>query len=117
MADPFTLEREAIAAELTAAGVANVSLDRGQAPPFVLVGGPTGPATPPRALGLWPCTIPVTVIALPPGDTANSAWMLEQVTTILRTLGWSGFTPTQWGDEQLPAYQLTYARSVPNPDC
>ena len=112
----FQTERELLAGKLTAAGVECVSLDRGQAPPMVLVGTPTGTGEN-VGLGAWRCTYPITVVQLPPGDTANTVWMLDQVELILSTLGLAPFRPVAWGDEQIPAYQLTYTRDVPNPDC
>ena len=112
----FDAERDTIAGKLTAAGVDTVSLDRGQAPPFVLVGMPTGTGEP-IGVGRWRCTIPITVVQLPPGDSTNASWMLDQVQTILLTLGLAPFRPTTWGDEQIPAYQVTYVRDVPNPNC
>ncbi len=112
----FQVERELIAGKLIAAGVDCVSLDRGQAPPFVLVGMPTGTGRG-GSPGAWPCEFPITVVQLPPGDSVNAAWMLDQVELILTTLGLAPFRPTVWGNEQIPAYQLTYPRSVPNPTC
>jgi hypothetical protein len=111
----FQTDREQVAAALTAAGVEAVSLDRGQAPPLVLVGMPSG--TGKGNAGQWETTVPITVVGNPPGDTVNAGWMLEQVQTILLTLGMAAFRPVTYGDEQLPAMQLTYTRNVPNPNC
>lgn len=111
----FQLDRESIAAALELAGVECVSLDRGQAPPMVLVGVQTGTGA--GNAGRWETTVPVTVVGNAPGDTVNAAWMLDQVQTILLALGMAAFRPTTYGDDQRPAMQLTYTRNVPNPNC
>lgn len=116
MADPFTAEREAIAARLTAAGVERVALDRGQAPPFVVVGVPTGTGEP-IGLGAWRAEYPVHVVYLAPGDRTAAGWGLEQVTAALGALGLAAFRPVTYGDDQLPAFQLVVRRDVPNPNC
>jgi hypothetical protein len=112
----FDTERQAIAASLIAAGVEAVSLDRGQAPPFVLVGMPAGTGRT-VGLGAWQCEFPISVVWLPPGDTVNTSWALDQLQAILGALGLAPFRTVTFGDEQHPAYQLTYTRDVPNPAC
>lgn len=111
----FQDDRVAIATALQLAGVECVSLDRGQAPPMVLVGIPSGTGN--GNAGRWETTLPITVVGNPPGDTNNAAWMLDQVQAILLVLGMAAFRPVTYGDEQLPALQLTYTRNVPNPNC
>ncbi len=111
----FQTDREAVAAQLAAAGVEAVSLDRGQAPPFVLVGMPTGTGA--GNAGRWETTLPITVVGNPPGDSVNAAWILDQLQAILLALGMAAFRPVTYGDEQAPAMQLTYTRNVPNPNC
>lgn len=111
----FADDRAAVAATLTTAGVEAVSLDRGQAPPMVLVGIHAG--TGKGNVGLWETTLPITIVGNPPGDSVNAGWQLDQLQAILGALGLAAWRPISWGDEQLPAIQLTYTRNVPNPNC
>jgi hypothetical protein len=112
----FSVDRQDVAAALATGGVEAVTLDRGQAPPLVLVGVPscTG-RTPSR--GLWETTLPITVVGNAPGDTIDADWMLDQVQAVLVALGPAPFRPITYGDDQRPAIQLTYTRSIPNPTC
>jgi len=109
-------ERDKIAARLTGAGVAAVTVDRTMAPPRVFVGMPTGNGEN-IGLGAWRCAYPITVAALQPGDEVAARWLLDQVELILRTLGLSAFDPISTGDDELPAYRMTARRDVTNPDC
>ena len=108
--------RAQLAAVLVDAGVDRVTLVRTETAPFVFVGMPTGNGQN-IGIGAWRAEYPVTAVALPPGESNSSAWLLEQVELILRTLGLAPFKPTSWGADELPAYVLTYPRDVPNPDC
>jgi hypothetical protein len=112
----FSDDRGAVADVLTAAGVECVTLDRGLAPPLVLVGIPSGTGRTP-ARGLWETTLPITVVGNAPGDTINADWMLDQLQAVLIALGPAPFRPITYGDDQRPAIQLTYTRSVSNPTC
>ena len=116
MTSSFQTVRDQLAAELVAAGVEGVSLDRGQAAPFVLVGMPTGTGQS-VGVGAWRCEFPVSIVWLPPGDTVNTTWALDQLERILIALGLAPWRPTTFGGDELPAYLLTYTRDVPNPSC
>lgn len=111
----FQTDRAAVAATLAGASVEAVTLDRGQAPPMVLVGMPAGTGN--GNAGRWETTLPITVVGNPPGDSVNAEWMLDQLQAILLALGMAPFRSVTYGDEQLPAMQLTYTRNVPNPNC
>lgn len=111
--NPFDDVRSELAGKLTAAGV-TASLDPRAVPPFVLVGPPT---ISPAGIGGWTAEYPVHVVAAPPGNVDALSWCLEQVCTVLRTLGPSTAFPTTYGDKDAPAYELTYRRDVANPDC
>jgi hypothetical protein len=108
--------RTDIAAQLTAAGVQRVTLNRAQVAPTVFVGLPTGTGEN-VGLGAWRCEYPITVAYLAPGDDPMARWALDQLELILRTLGLGQFRPVTFGDDQAPAYQVTVRRDVPNPDC
>lgn len=116
MADPFTDQREAIAAALTAAGVERVALDRGQSPPFVVVGFPDGPGES-VGIGAWRALFPVHLVYLEPGDRNATEWLGAQLTSALGVLGINAWRATSYGDDQLPAVLLTVRRDVPNPAC
>jgi hypothetical protein len=107
-------ERATIAGKLTAAGM-TITLDPGAVAPFVLVGQPVGVSA--SGVGAWQITYPIIVASTPPGDAASLAWRLEQVETIVLTLGWAPFAPGIYGPKDLPAYTLTYPRTVTNPNC
>lgn len=112
--------RAQLAAVLVAAGVDAVTLVRTEVAPFVFVGLPTGTGQN-IGIGAWRCEYPITAVGIGPGDSDAAAWLLTQVELILRTLGLAVFRPTSWSTgpdgPDLPAYQLTYPRDVPNPDC
>ncbi len=111
----FQADRETVAGKLAAAGVDTVSLDRGQAPPFVLVGVPSGSGK--GSVGQWETVLPITIVGNAPGDTENATWMLDQLEVVLTTLGIAAWRPSTYGDEELPALTVTYTRNVPNPNC
>lgn len=112
----FDQVRADLAAALTAAGVDRVTLTRTETPPFVYVGMPTGPGIP-IGLGAWRAEYPITAVTWPPGDGTAATWLLDQVQATLTVLGLAAFRPVSWGDDQWPAYLLTYPRDVPNPNC
>jgi len=62
-------------------------------------------------------TCPITIVWLPPGDSANTEWAFGQLELILTALGWAPYRPVTFGDDDNPAYQLTYPRTIPNPLC
>ena len=107
--------RQAIADQLAAAGVDRVTLTRTETAPFVFVGLPVGLSA--VGIGAWHCEYPITAVYLSPGDVNAATWALEQVEKIVGALGFAVFRPTSWGDDQWPAYLLTYPRDVPNPNC
>lgn len=107
-------ERQAIADQLVAAGMAPV-LDPRAVAPFVLVGAPTVEGG--AGVGGWSVTYPVHVVAPAPGSAGALASMLDQVERVLRTLGPARADPVTYGESNLPAYTVTYRRDVTNPDC
>jgi hypothetical protein len=107
-------ERDLLAGKLTAAGL-TVTLDPAAVPPFVLIGQPVGIA--PSGVGAWRVAYPIIVASPPPGNGDSLAWRLEQVETILLTLGWAPFTPGTYGPKDYPSYTMELARDVTNPNC
>ena len=103
-----------LAGKLAAAGVPAV-LNPTAVAPFVLVGAPTVEGG--VGVGGWSVVYPVHVVAAAPGSAASLAWLLDQVETVLRTLGPARADPVTYGDADLPAYELAYRRDVTNPDC
>lgn len=104
-----------LAGKLAAAGLERVVLNPTAVAPIVLVGAPTVEGG--VGVGGWSVTYPIHVVAAGPGGADALAWMLEQVELTLRTLGPARADPTTYGDQSLPAYELTYRRDVTNPDC
>ena len=88
-------------------------------PPCVLVGFPStvavaGPCT-------YAVTMPVYVVAPPPGHGANTGWLLAQVVVVLRVLRGDGagaavatFLDVGDGAAPAPAYQIDLATQVPD---
>ena len=108
-------ERVTIAGKLDAAGVDRVVLDPRAVAPFVLIGAPTVEGG--AGVGGWTVTYPVHVVAVAPGSAGALADMLDRVELVLRTLGATRADPVTYGEQNLPAYELTYRRDVTNPDC
>ena len=112
--------RADLVGKLRAAGVDVATGDPAARPPLVLVGLVTTTAA--EGIGSWAATVPVTVAVPAPGD-ANAGAALEQlVQDVYAALGFAPARPTTYSpggdrDTQLPAYQLTYPASIPNPDC
>lgn len=113
----FDTAREAMAGKLTAAGVP-ATLDPAANVPFVLVDLVT--VTGASGIGAWAATVPVKIVAAPPGDAAAARWLGDQLELVLRTLGAAPAAPgtyLQGEANRCPAYTVTYPYDVPNPDC
>lgn len=116
--NPFGDHRADVAGKLVAAGVENVTTDPAARPPFVLVGLITTNAA--EGIGAWAATFPVTVVVPPPGDAAAATSMETTVAAVYAALGFGPARPTIYSatpDAPLPAYQITYQASIPNPAC
>lgn len=103
-----------LVAKLAAAGIPATS-DPAAVAPFVLVGPPV--ISKGAGIGGWSVDYPVRVVHTPPGNADALEWQLDQVELVLRTLGPADAFPGTYGDQALPAYELTYRRDVTNPDC
>lgn len=85
-------------------------------PPCVLVGVPTD-----VALGASPCTLevrlPVYLVAPPPGQAANAAWLVDHLEATMRAVDARTARASDLvvGDGQapLPAYHLELAATIP----
>lgn len=111
--------RADMAAKLVAAGVP-ATTDPGFTPPAVLVDLASAVSPGSGALGVWPGTVPVKLVAAPPGDAAAAAWLETQLQAVLSTLGPAPFTPATYtgpGDQSWPMYELSYPVKFPNPNC
>ena len=87
-------------------------------PPYVLVDVPTITGGAGRAG--WSATIPIRVVAAPPGTASALSWLLDTVETVLRTvLTAAGADPgtVDAAGKQCPAYTITVPVQIPNPDC
>jgi hypothetical protein len=116
--NPFGDHRADVAGKLTAAGVEHVTTDPAARPPFVLVGLITTTAA--EGIGAWAATFPVTVAVPPPGDAVAAAAMETTVAAVYAAIGFAPARPITYSatpDAPLPAYQLTYPASIPNPAC
>lgn len=114
----FTEHRRTMVDKLVANGVGIATTEPAAAPPFVLVGLVTTTAT--EGIGAWAATIPVTIAVPPPGDAAAGAALEELLEQVYAVLGFGPARPTIYGadrDAPLPAYQITYPASIPNPAC
>ena len=114
----FQAERESIAGKLTAAGVAAVTLDPRAPLPCVLVDVPSIDVA--QGVGGWRVTIPVRIIAAPPGGTDALGWMLDQLEPVLAT--YPVAVPAAPGtvnrnDVDCPAYTVPVAADITNPSC
>ena len=114
----FDTDREQVAGKLTAAGVANVTLDpRGQLP-CVLVELPRKFDSS-QGIGGWPLELQIHLIASPPGDVDAVAWLHDQLELVTVTFPDCEFDPTTVtrNDADCPAYIVRLARSVTSPNC
>lgn len=114
----FQAEREAIAGKLTAAGVKPVTLDPRAPLPCVLVDVPSIDIG--QGVGGWRVTIPVKIIAAPPGGTDALAWLLDQLEPVLTT--YPGAVPAAPGTidrngVDCPAYTVPIPANIANPNC
>lgn len=114
----FQAEREAIAGKLTAAGVTGVTLDPRAPLPCVLVDAPTVDTS--QGVGGWRVTVPISIIAAPPGGTDALAWLLDQLEPVLAA--YPGAVPATPGtvirnDVDCPAYTVPIATDIANPNC
>lgn len=111
-------QRTGMAAVLTAAGL-TATVDPAALPPFVLIDAARYRAA--EGIGGWTCDIPVRCVVPPPGDAFALAALEEMVEAVLAALGWAPAEPGTWTPhpnvDPIPAYTLTYTRSVPNPNC
>jgi hypothetical protein len=113
----FTDARTELAGKLAAAGV-TVSIDPRAVPPYVLVDVPT--ITAGQGRGGWSATIPIRVVAAPPGTAAALEWLLDQTELVLRTLLTARDAVPGTVDaagKDCPAYTITVPVQIPNPDC
>jgi len=114
----FQAEREVIAGKLTAAGCPGVTLDPRAPLPCVLVDVPSVENR--VGVGGWSCSIPVRILAAPPGGVDAAAWMLDQLEIVLGAYPAAlpavpGTHPR--GDSDVPAYTVPVALTVTNPTC
>lgn len=116
--NPFTDHRDQVVARLQAAGVTTATTDPAARAPFVLVGLITTTAA--EGIGGWAASFPVTIAVPPPGDHGAGLALEEGLTAVYATLGFAPARPQTYSadrDAPLPAYQLTYPASIPNPAC
>ena len=113
----FTDTRAEIAGKLLAAGVTNPTLNPAASPPCTLVG--LGTVDRAAGVGAWGASIPVRILVPPPGDAAAAAELETQLELVLLTLGYAPAVPTYAtvGAVDVPCYELTYPRDIPNPNC
>lgn len=115
----FTDTRAELVGKLTAAGVLNPTLNPAAAAPCTLVGLAT--VTNSAGIGAWGATVPVRILVPPPGDAAAAAALEHELELVLRTLGYAPAVPTTYrassAGVEIPCYELTYPRDIPNPDC
>jgi hypothetical protein len=119
LVNPFGDHRTTMLGKLTAAGIDTATMNPAAAPPFVLVGAITTSAA--EGIGAWASTVPVTIAVPPPGDLDALAALEELLTAVYGALGFAPARPASYtsgaATTSLPAYQLTYPASIPNPDC
>jgi hypothetical protein len=113
----FQAERESIAGKLTAAGV-TVTLDPRAPLPCVLVDVPTVEGS--QGVGGWRATIPVQIIAAPPGGLDALGFLLDRLETVLTVF--PGAVPAAPGtitrnDVDCPAYTIPVPADIINPTC
>lgn len=116
--NPIGDDRAEMAAKLVAAG-GNATTDPAAQVPCILVSG----AEPdhPSGVGAWGFLTKVRILVPPPGDAAAMAALEEGLVLVLRTLGFARGTLTTYrmstGGQDVPCYELSYPRDIPNPDC
>lgn len=113
----FDDARAELAGKLAAAGVP-ASTDPRAVPPYVLVDVPT--ITGGQGRAGWSATIPVRIVAAPPGTASALSWMLDQLETVLRTVRSATVADPGTVDaagKDCPAYTVTVPVSIANPDC
>lgn len=114
----FGDHRATMVGKLTAAGIDVATADPAHGAPFVLVGLVTTTAA--EGIGAWAATIPVTIAVPPPGDAAAGAALEDLLERVYGALGFGPARPMTYSadrDSPLPAYQITYPASIPNPAC
>jgi hypothetical protein len=114
----FDQVRAELAGKLTAADVAAVTVDPRAPIPCVLVDVPTVDVS--AGVGGWRVTVPVRIIAAPPGGTEALTWMLDQLEAVM--VLWPGAVPAAPGtyprnDQDCPAYTVPVVVDVTNPTC
>ena len=104
------VERHTIAAELTAGGVTDVTLDPATLPPFVLVAPPSGVQG--YRTGTHQVAYTIKIVATPPGNLAAWEWLSGQLDAVLDNQRWDTFTSgtEPLGDRDCPAYFVTVVR-------
>lgn len=112
----FQAARDRCAAVLTAAGVANVTLDPVAVPPFVLVGLPEDVQSVARAG--WKFVLPVHVVAPPPGGADAADWLLSQLPLVLSSLSGAAAGPDTYpvSDKDCPAYRVEHVVTITDPN-
>lgn len=115
----FAALRARLADQLTAAGLAGVTVAADPVPPAVVVGLPEDIA--PAGPGGWTCTVPVWLVA-PPGDPAGIDALVTMLPVALQACRPAPTTadpdPYTTSGKLCPAYRLNVGPvPVPNPVC
>ena len=109
--------RADLVAQMTAAGIPNVTGDPRLQPPGVLVDVPDTIDTITAAAG-WRVQYVVKVVAAPPGDAEAADWLLATTQQVLQVFGYGAAarvgTVTVDGKD-CPAYIVTQTLTVTNP--
>lgn len=113
----FDRARTTLAELLVDAGVPGVTLDPAALVPFVLVDLVT--VTEAQGVGGWRCSVPVKLVAAPPGNADAAAWLGDRLEAVLRAAGFAPAAPGTYpaGGKDCPSYTLTYPLNITNPDC
>jgi hypothetical protein len=114
----FGDHRSMMVSKLLANGVDVATGDPAARPPFVLVGLVTTTAA--EGIGAWAATVPVTIAVPPPGDAVAADALEELLEAVYVALGFAPARPLTYnpdGQTGLPAYQVAYPASIPNPNC
>lgn len=114
----FADVRAEMVGKLAAAGLP-ATADPAANVPCVLVGLATVDTA--AGIGGWGATIPVRILVPPPGDLAAGTALEDMLTVVLVTLGFARAIPTTYrmstAGVEVPCYELTYPREIPNPNC